>query len=55
MPGEDEEVIALAPAAEAPKTILIAANSDSLWIKTLPISCILFDIYSGISFCGVIG
>jgi len=44
MPGLEELVIALLPTAEAPKTMLIAANSLSLWTNTLPSSGILLDI-----------
>jgi hypothetical protein len=55
MPGLEDEVIALAPATEAPKTIFIAASSDSACTKTPPACGILFDMYAVSSFCGVIG
>ena len=54
-PGLDELVIARVPAPAAPYTMLIAATSDSAWTNTPPTSGILTDIYSGTSFCGVIG
>jgi hypothetical protein len=56
IPGPEEEVIALPPAMLAPMTIWTEAISLSAWIKTPPSSFgSLSDIYSGISFWGVMG
>ena len=44
IPGEEELVMARAPAAAAPKIILIAASSDSLCTKTRPSSGMRRDI-----------
>ena len=55
MPGLDELVIARTPAPAAPYTMLMAAISDSACTKVPPSSGILTDIYSGTSFCGVMG
>ena len=55
MPGLDELVIERTPEPAAPYTILMAAISLSACTNTPPISGILTDIYSGTSFCGVMG
>jgi len=56
IPGLEEEVMARAPAALAPTTMCMAATSLSDWTKTPPSTCRRrSDMYSGISFCGVIG
>jgi hypothetical protein len=56
IPGPEEEVIALPPAMLAPMTIWIEATSLSAWMNTPPSRLeSLSDIYSGISFWGVIG
>jgi hypothetical protein len=56
IPGLEEEVIALPPAMLAPMTIWIEAISLSAWMNTPPSNLeSLSDIYSGTSFCGVIG
>ena len=55
MPGEEELVIARMPAAAEPRTMLIAASSLSDWMKIPPTSGIRRDMYSGTSFCGVMG
>jgi len=44
MPGLDEEVIARAPTAEAPKTMLMAASSLSLCTNCPPTSGIRRDM-----------
>ena len=43
------------PEEAAPYTMLMAATSDSDWTKTRPSLGIWRDIYSGISFWGVMG
>ena len=56
IPGLDDEVMERTPAALAPITIWIAAISLSDWMKTPPSTCRKrSDMYSGISFCGVMG
>jgi hypothetical protein len=56
IPGPEEEVIALPPAMLAPITIWMEATSLSAWMKTPPSNLeSLSDIYSGISFWGVMG
>jgi hypothetical protein len=56
IPGEEEEVIALTPDADAPSTIFIAAISDSACTNTPPsILGIRLAMYADISVCGVIG
>jgi hypothetical protein len=56
IPGPDDEVITLPPVILAPMTIWIEAISLSAWMKTPPSSFeSLSDMYSEISFCGVIG
>jgi hypothetical protein len=55
MPGLEDDVMARAPAAAAPKTILMAASSDSDWMKTPPVSSMRLAMYAVSSFCGVIG
>jgi hypothetical protein len=56
IPGPEEEVITLPPAMLAPITIWMEAISLSAWTKTPPSSFeSLSDMYSGISFWGVIG
>ena len=54
-PQKPVQVKALAPAAAAPKSILMPATSDSVCTNSPPTSFILQDIYSNISVCGVIG
>ena len=54
-PGEEEEVMARTPEAAAPYTMLTAASSDSAWTKTPPLWGMWRDMYSGISFWGVMG
>ena len=56
IPGLEDEVMERAPAALAPATMWMAAISLSDWMKTPPSTlrrC--SDMYSGISFCGVMG
>src|SRR4030067_1987673 len=51
----DEEVMALAPVAEAPKSRLMEAISLSAWINSPPEAGRCLERYSGISFWGVMG
>jgi len=55
MPGPLEDVIARAPAAAAPSTMLMAAISLSDWMNTPPAAGRRRAMYSVISFCGVMG
>ena len=55
MPGLLDEVIARAPATEAPSTMLMAAISLSDWMKTPPVSPMRLAMYSVSSFWGVMG
>ena len=55
MPGDDDDVMTRAPAAEAPSTILMAAISLSACSDSPPRLGICFAIYSESSVCGVIG
>ena len=55
MPGLEDEVIERVPDAAAPYTILTEATSLSPCTKWPPTSGSRRDIYSGISFCGVMG
>jgi hypothetical protein len=55
IPGLEEEVIALIPAADAPKSILMDATSLSAWMNSPPNLGRCLERYSGISFCGVMG
>jgi len=55
IPGLEEEVIARAPPAEAPKIMLMEATSLSAWMKHPSASDICLEKYSGISFWGVMG
>lgn len=55
IPCEDEDVITLAPDPAAPYTMFIAETSDSAWTNTPPTLGNSLDIYSGNSFCGIIG
>jgi hypothetical protein len=55
IPGLDDEVIALVPVAEAPKSRLMEAISLSAWINCPPRGGRCFERNSGISFWGVIG
>ena len=55
MPGLEDDVIARAPAAAAPKTMLIAATSLSACRKQPSTLGMRRAMYSGISFCGVMG
>jgi hypothetical protein len=55
IPGLEEEVIALAPVAEAPKSRLIEAISLSAWMNSPPIAGRCLERNSGISFWGVMG
>ena len=55
MPGLEEEVMTRAPAPPAPYTMLIAASSLSACRKHPPTCGKRSDMYSGMSFCGVIG
>jgi hypothetical protein len=54
-PGEEEEVMALPPAAAAPITMFTAAISLSAWMKSPPTSLSRQQRYSGSSFWGVMG
>ena len=47
--------MARTPEAAAPYTMLTAASSDSAWTKTPPDWGMWRDMYSGISFWGVMG
>jgi hypothetical protein len=56
IPGLEDEVMTRAPAALAPAIILIAASSLSDWMNMPPGTFRRFSaMYSGISFCGVMG
>ena len=55
MPGLELETRTLAPAADAPRAMLIAASSLSAWTKVRPSSGIRRAIHSRSSACGVIG
>ena len=56
MPGLLDEVMARAPATDAPSTMLMAAISLSAWMKLAPgTSAIRFAMYSMSSFWGVMG
>jgi hypothetical protein len=55
MPGPLEEVMARAPATEAPRTMLIAAISLSDWMNTPSMSAMRLAMYSVSSFWGVMG
>ena len=55
MPGPLDDVMARAPAAAAPSTMLMAAISLSDWMKTPPAPGMRRAMYSVISFCGVMG
>ena len=55
MPGPLDDVMARAPAADAPSTMLMAAISLSDWMKTPPAPGMRLAMYSVISFCGVMG
>jgi len=56
MPGLDDEVMARAPAALAPRIMLMAAISLSAWMKVPPSTLRIFSaMYSVSSFCGVMG
>ena len=54
-PGPEEAVIVSSPAAAAPKTMLIAAVSDSACTNVPPIFGIRFAAASVSSLAGVIG
>jgi hypothetical protein len=55
MPGLEEEVMARAPAAEAPRSMLMEATSLSAWMKQPSTLARFLDRYSGMSFWGVMG
>jgi len=55
IPGEEELVMALFPAAELPKTMDIAAISLSAWMNTRLLAGMCAAIYAVNSFWGVIG
>ena len=55
MPGDEEEVMARAPAAAAPRSMLMEATSLSAWMKQPSTFANSLDKNSGMSFCGVIG
>ena len=56
IPGLEEEVMARAPAALAPRTMLMAAISLSAWMKVPPSTRRMFSaMYSVSSFWGVMG
>ena len=55
MPGDEELVMARMPVAAAPRTMLMEAISLSPWRNTPPTSSMRLDMYSGISFWGVMG
>jgi len=56
MPGLDEDVMARAPAALAPSTMLTAAISLSAWMKVPPSAWRMCSaMYSVSSFWGVMG
>jgi len=56
IPGLEDDVMARAPAAEAPSTILMAAISLSAWMKVPPLARrMLSAMYSVSSFWGVMG
>ena len=53
--GDEDDVIARTPVEAAPRTIFIAAISDSACKNTPPALFIRFAIYAASSVCGVIG
>ena len=55
MPGEEELVMQRVPTAAAPNSMETEATSLSPCTNTPPTSGSLLDMYSGISFCGVMG
>ena len=55
MPGLELEVMARAPVAAAPSSMLMLATSLSAWMKTPPASARWALMYSGMSFWGVMG
>jgi hypothetical protein len=55
IPGLEEDVIALAPVAEAPRRKLIEAISLSAWMNSPPNGGRCLERYSGMSFWGVMG
>src|SRR5699024_6833178 len=55
MPGDEDDVMARAPAAAAPYTMLIAATSLSACRYVPPTLGMRLDMYAASSVCGVMG